>query len=1723
MLSDYELTARLSGDDAFELRRGRRTQTAAPVLLKLSRAEAPRAADAAALRRECALAAELSSAATLLPRLVESRQRTALVMEDPGGNLLSSARHAPRLPFDVVASIGTQLAETLSELHARGVVHAGLRPAAVLCDTDTPRAWLIDFADVRGPSPSDVPAGRSAERLIYTAPEQTGRIDRTVDHRADLYALGALLYELLCGAPPFESDDALELIHRHLAAEPIAPSERDPRVPAALSAVVMRLLAKSPDERYQTANGVAHDLRRCADDWSRYARIHPFTLGERDASGQLSFATKLYGREHEVELLLAAFERACAGWSGPGEMVLVEGPAGTGKTALIQQLVRPIVRRRGYFIAGKFDQVARGIPFGALVQAFRGLVQQLLTEPEAQLTAWRNALTETLGSNGGVLAEVMPEIQFVIGPQSAPPQLGAIEAHNRFQRVLQNFLSALARPDHPLVLFLDDLQWADDATLDLLEPLLANAQNHCLLLLGACRQAEAQASPRLLEALTSLQSAGVPLLRIALGPLQPPDLTALVADTLRYGPADAEPLAQVIGRKTGGNPLFVTQFLKSLEREGFLRFDANEARWRYRVDDIANAPIAADVIELMTRNIQRLPPKSQYALTLAACIGNRFDRATLAIVSEQTPAQADRDLLPALDEGLLVAFAPARTAGVDADDGAGDSSGTHYAFLHDRVQQAAYALIPPERRQMVHLTVGRLLLSRTPRERLDTRRFEIVQHLNLGRTLISTRQERFSVATLDLDAGRKAKSSTAHDTALELFLAGIDLLDEAAWDNEHALAFELHLEAAESRYLCGQFDQALLDFARLLAQARTPVERARVIRLRIVQLENMGRYHESIAAARDGIAMFGVSFPDDEDTKLSALDDEIGAIDRLRGERSVASLQDLPLMTDPQVRMLASMLTDIWASAYIIGDPALARLISATLVRLSLQHGNVEESAYGYVTHAITVGAMRGDYAQAYEYGRLALAVNARLADTRRRAKIYQQFHAHVNFWCQPYDTCAAYAREACRAGLDSGDFLYAAYGAGTEPWAAMMAAQDLAAFERHHEPSVALIERLNNRGFADSVRLLVNWSRALQGRTRAPLSLTDATFDEAAFLETYRDNPFFCTIHAVAKLQLCSLLGTADQALAAARDAEALIKNLPGTIWPLMFDFWHALALAGNWQEAGEADRAAWLTELSAAQARFDALAEHCAQNFQCQALLLAAEIARIEDRDDAALALFGQAIEFADIHPLLPLGALANELCGRHLVRGGKTALGRMHLAQARASYVRWGAHAKVQAMQTQYPILAARGSSSSSVPASAEDDATRQTLAAPTPEGGLDLYSVVKAAQAIAGETQVDALLSRLMRIAIENAGAQRGALTLETESGPVVHAVSGLDSLPAVPALPLEQASNVPVGIVNYVRRTSMSLVLTQSEIDEHHASDPYIARCQPRSVMCVPALHQGRLVGVLYLENCQVSGAFTADRARVLQSLAAQAAIALENARLHRELEAENSFLRRDLIANVSHDLRTPLVSIRGYLELLAATGPSLNDTQRRSYLETAVRQSEHLGVLIDELFELAKLDFKGLTLQCEEFQIGELASDVLQKFRLMAAGKPIELVLEAMPGLPAVRADLSLIERVLDNLLGNALKHTPAGGCVKVHLRADEQCVGVSVIDNGVGIAPADLPHIFDRFYRGQPASNERSCDARGTGLGLAIARRILELHGQSIDVESDANGSTFRFTLPAA
>jgi Nif-specific regulatory protein len=1177
--------------------------------------------------------------------------------------------------------------------------------------------------------------------------------------------------------------------------------------------------------------------------------------------------------------LLNAFEQVCAGRTAQTAiMLLVAGYSGIGKTSLIQELYKPIVRQRGYFISGKFDQVARSVPFGALIQAFRGLVRQLLGEREERLTVWRARLSEALGANGGVLAEVIPEIELIVGKQPPLPGVGLAEALNRFQLVFQNFVAAIAQPEHPLVVFLDDLQWADAATLSLLGPLLTSANVQSLFLMGAYRDNEVEASHPLARTLAALESVGVELRRVAPGLLQLPDLTAFVGDMLHCETADAAPLARLIWEKTAGNPFFVIQFLKTLKQDGFLKFDYEQGRWTYRIDEIVSAAMTDNVVDLMTQKIRRLSSNAQRALTLASCIGNSFDQQTLAIVSEQPLEDAAEALKEAIDEGLILPIS---------------DRPQFYVFLHDRVQQAAYALIPAQWKQPVHLAVGRLLLGRTDAGQIEEKLFDVVHHLNLGSGLIAGEAERLALARLNLNAGRKAKSSTAYEAARDYFKTGASLLDEEHWDTDYELAFALHLEAAECQRLCGCFDEAEQGCELLLRRARTALDQASVHNLRILQYENQSRYADALASARQCLALFGVSFPDSAQQQQAALESEVASIQSLLDGRSIASLVDLPVMTNPEIRMVMNLLTTIWSSAYISGEQALTRLISATMVRLSLTHGNSEESAYGYATHAITVGPVRADYKSAYEFGVLALRVNERFNDSRLRAKICQQFQAHVTLWRRPLETCLTYAQEARRSGFESGDFTYGIYGAFTETWAAIVITQNLPQYVRTYTPDLALFKKLKVAAVGDGLKVMLNWARALMAETRGPLSLSDEEFDEDEYAERYRGNPFYTMFYAAAKLHVCYLLGEYGKALEFARLTRQVVDGLSGTIWTVVCDFWNGLTLAANYANAPEDERRAYLEEMQQAQRSLAVLAENCPENYLCMSLLLSAEIERVAGRETAARALYERGIRYAEEKNTIQYRALANELYARFQRERWQEKAAATLLAEARACYSRWGAAAKVEQLSRQYP----KWNRLQSVP---EGNSSERTEVRSTAEAGtLDLFSVMKASQAIAGEIELERLLIQLMRIVIENAGAERGALLLERDGELFIHAEGSLDSagVKLHDASPLSETQRLPVSIVNYVRRMLEGVVLAEAANDDRYGRDPYVIRHRPRSVMCVPVLNQGRLIGVLYLENNIASGAFTEDRIQVVQVLASQAAISLENARLYDQMKRTESTLR----------------------------------------------------------------------------------------------------------------------------------------------------------------------------------------------------------------------------------
>ncbi|HSB10148.1 MAG TPA: sigma 54-interacting transcriptional regulator [Blastocatellia bacterium] len=1473
----YEIIQELTRTNWYALHKARRTADETPVLLKTACGETQGGPDIQLLEREFETLVALSLDG--VPRayeLVRQDHICCLVIEDRGG-LPLHALPGPNHDLGFFFKVSGQLSLIISELHRRGIIHRNINSHSVLINADTREAQLIDFSfasRTAGEGGWPLVHQLSSEALPYISPEQTGRMNRTTDYRTDLYSLGVILYELLTGISPFRADDPLEIIHGHIAKTPQAPAEIDSKIPGPVSEIVVKLLSKNAEHRYQSALGLKEDLEACANEWTAHRRINPFELGRCDVPDHFVISQQLYGRYREVEQLLNVFDLVC---EGPAAMMLVSGYAGIGKTSLIQELYRPIVRQRGYFIAGKFDQIARSTPFGALIQAFRELIQQLLTESEARLAEWRSKLSEALDVNGGVIAEVIPEIELILGKQAPLPSLGATEAQNRFRLVFQNFVGAIARQEHPLVIFLDDLQWVDSATLSLFQPLLTSPDIQHLFLIGAYRDNEVDEAHPLARALRTLEAEGVRLHQMSLGPLSLADLKLLIRDTLHCDLTEAEPLARLVSDKTGGNPFFVIQFLKALWQDRLIQFDYGKGHWVFQMDAIAAAGMTDNVIDLMTGKIKRLSMKAQAALTLGACIGNQFDVNTLAVVSQQTRDAAAADLREAVDEGLILPIADRGRLGADSQS---------YAFLHDRVQQAAYALIPAEGKQLLHLTVGRLLLERTDLDLTEEKLFHVAQHLNVGSSLISDEAERLALARMNLSAGRKAKSSTAYEAALEYFEAGLGLLSEDRWESDYELKFELHLGAAECQYLCGNFEQAEKSFGPLLGRAKTALDKAKVYRLRSVQYENLSRYEDALSIARESLALFGVSFPDSAEEKEAALESEIYSIHNLLGERPIESLIDLPVMADPETRMVMNILTDIWSSAYILGDPVLARLISATMVRLSLVHGNLEESAYGYVTHAITEGPVRGDYKSAYEFGRLALGVNERFNDSRRRAKIQQQFHAHVNLWRRPMQTCVSYAREACRSGLETGDFLYAAYGASTEAWPAFLSTQDLNAFVRDYTPNLALIEKLKITGFADALRVMLNWARALEGETRSPLSLSDESFDEASYVETYRGNAFFTTFYAAARMNLCYVFDEYIKALEAARVARSVVYQLSGTIWPVLFEFWNGLTLAANYNEATEDEQKAYLEEMEQARKSLAILAENCPENFLCQSLLLSAELERVSGRQLSALDLYEQATGYARDTGILQHQALASEVSARFWLGRGSEPIAAVLLAEARACYARWGARAKVESINRKYGDLLDRQSRL----ARAHSQVAR---VAAGPEV-LDVATAMKAAQAIAREIDLEKLLARLMSIAIENAGAERGSLILERQGQPFVQAEGTMDTVDVKidDAVPLDRATGLSKGIVNYVRRTLESVVLADARVDDRYATDAYVVRRQPRSILCTPALKQGRLVGVLYLENNLVVDAFTTERIELMQLLSSEAAISIENARLYDEMKQE---------------------------------------------------------------------------------------------------------------------------------------------------------------------------------------------------------------------------------------
>jgi PAS domain S-box-containing protein len=1423
------------------------------------------------LEHEYSLAEHLDASWSAQPLLLTRREGSPiLILKDPGGELLDQIieRHKGQ-PIDVAHAlrIGIGLTAAVSQAHRRGLVHKDIKPANALVD-EAGRAWLTGFGFASrlprervSPGPTQVIAGTFA----YMAPEQSGRMNRSIDLRSDLYSLGVTLYQMLTGALPFTATDDLEWVHCHIAQRPVAPADRA-KLPAPLSAIVMKLLAKNPEERYQSASGLEADLRRCLSEWQSRGSVDLFPLGTNDSRDKLVIPEKLYGREREVEALLAAFEKVATRHATG--LVLISGYSGVGKSSVVNELQKALLPARGLYGAGKFEQYKRDVPYATFSQAFQMLVRQVLMKSEPEIKRWRERLLEALGANGQLIVNLIPELEFIIGKQEPVPDLAPQEARNRFQLVFRNFLGVFATPEHALVLFLDDLQWLDDATLRLLEYLATDTELRHLLLVGAYRDNEVTPSHPLTRTLAAVSRAGVKAENIVLAPLKLKDVEQLIAEALQCLPGFAHPLALLIQAKTAGNPFFATNLLTSLADDGLLWFEEASAAWSWDVDRIHATSYSDNVVDLMATRVRRLPRQARSALQQMACLGNLADIATLSVALEISEEEVHTVMWPGV-RSLLVERLPRA-----------------YRFAHDRIQEAAYSLITPDLRAHVHLRIGRLLVAHASHAEQSEAIFEMVSQLNRGSHLITDVDERALVAALNLSAGKRAKASTAYASALNYLHAARALLDDAAWHEDRELAFSTESLIAECELLTADMPAAESRLSRLAERVESHREAAVVTRLQVTLYTTLDRSDRAIDIFLDYLGRNGTDWK--PHPSRADVVHEYARIWSLVGDRQIEDLLDLPLLVDPDVLDMLDVFAEIVHPAMFF-DENLSTLVVCRMVTLCLQHGNCDASCFGYVWFGMFAGPRFDNYKDGFRFGQLGYDLVEKRGLTRYKARTYISF-ATLTPWAKH----ALEGRELVRRAFDvayrTGDLTFSAYSWHVLITNYLAVGDALEGVQGEAEKGLDFVRKAGFGLVVENCAAQLGLVRTLRGLTPTFGCMDNDEYSEMDTERRLARNPTLALaefFYWTRKLQARYLARDLDSALASAANARRLLWPAASQVETGDFHFFAALAHAAAWRESAPDESRMHLARLHEHGSQLEVWARHCPANFATRTALVSGEIARVEGRILEAEQLYETAIRAAHEAGFAHCEAIANECAGEFYLARGFPRIAHVYLMDSRNCFTRWGADGKVKQLTERHPLLRGERMAGSGKLLSEET----------VP---LDLGTIVNASQALSSEMFLPKLIESLVRIAILNAGAQRGLLILSRNEELKVEAEATTSD--GKVKVTIGQSPNTSAGlpqtILNYVTRTRATVLLDDASTDETYSTDEYVRDKHPRSVLCLPIVNQAKLIGVLYLENNLASGAFTPDRVAVLRLLASQAAISLVNAALYTDLQLQVGLLGR---------------------------------------------------------------------------------------------------------------------------------------------------------------------------------------------------------------------------------
>ncbi|MEH2235379.1 ATP-binding sensor histidine kinase [Nostoc sp.] len=1535
-IAGYQIIEQLYSGSRTQVYRAVREGDRLPVVIKLLKQEYPTFSELVQFRNQYAIAKNLDIPGIIKPYSLEAYNNGyALVMEDFGGISLREFTQGKTLTLEQFIPIALQLLDILHQLHQQRVIHKDIKPANILIHPHTKQIKLIDFsiASLLPRETQEIQSIKGLEgTLAYLSPEQTGRMNRGIDYRSDFYSLGVTFFELLSGKLPFESRDPMELVHCHIAKQPPFVWDFNPDLPLMLGEIVRKLMAKNAEDRYQSALGLKYDLVTCVEQWRETGKHTWFELGQRDISDRFLIPEKLYGRESEVQTLLEAFGHVANGGS---QLMLVAGFSGIGKTAVVNEVHKPIVRWNGYFIKGKYDQFNRNIPLSAFVQAFRDLMAQLLGESDTQLEQWQSKILAAVGENGQVLIEMIPELEQMIGKQPAIAELSGSAVQNRFNLLFQNFIQVFTTTEHPLVMFLDDLQWADSASLNLLKLLMVSNRGY-LFIIGAYRDNEVFAAHPLMLTLDEIEKASSCVNTLTLVPLSQADVNHLIADSLSCATEMALPLTELVYQKAKGNPFFTTQFLKALYEDGLITFDWEAGFWQCDVGQVRSLALTDDVVEFMAQQLQKLPNITQDVLKLAACIGNQFDLATLAIVSEKLQTETASDLWKALQEGFIIPinevykFYQTEASAATVQTSTQKVDTCVYKFLHDRVQQAAYFLIPEEQKQIAHLKIGQLLLTHRLVAKQDEKLFEIVNQLNIGKSLIVDLSEQIELAQLNLKAGQKARAATAYTAAFEYCTTGIALLAKDMWQTQYELTLALYEAATEAAYLSGNFQQMTQLAAVITEYSRNLLDTVKVYEVQIQAAQAQHQFIEAVQIALKIVERLGTSFPE----QPSQLDiaQAFEATKSILAGRQPLDLITLPQIVNPNKLAVIRILAAVSSAAFVV-TPALLPFITLEQVNLSVQYGNTSFSAIGYAYYGLILCGMVGEIDFGYECAKLALLLLEHFNAKELKSRVYVGIHCSVWHWKEPLKNTLPFLREGYEVGLETGDlesaaicgFIYISY--------CWFMGKELSELSRQSAAFRDQLAHLKQEGLTSHLTVFQQAILNMIGDSAEPWQLSGNAFNREEIvpaLQRSGDQTALYYFYA-SQLGLCYMFGKFELAVENAIASENYIGGATGLfIVPLCYTY-DSLAHLTIYSQVSQPQQQHILQRVAKNQEKMKKWAGHAPENHLHKFYLVEADRYRVLGHKSEALEFYDRAIALAKEHGYIQEEALANELAAKFYLDWGKERIAQEYMTNAYYGYARWGAKAKVADLERRYPQLLAPILQQTRSPFSTNEtiftleSVTSTTSSSSTVSVALDLATILKASQTLSGEIELEKLLSVLLHIVIENAGADKCVFMLLESGRLLIQALAqlsldvtsgqnkGIAHIDFYPMLlnpqPVEDSLDVPVGLINTVKRSLKPAVIVDATVQPQLINDPYIQQQKPKSILCSPILHQGKLLGILYLENNLATGAFNSDRVELLNLLCAQAAISLENARLYRNSQNYAQQLTQSLAKLQANEIR----------------------------------------------------------------------------------------------------------------------------------------------------------------------------------------------------------------------